>query len=1011
MSRTPNLLSIYQSLSALDESDVLVPVDNYPTDWTIDNGTIAVSALEKKYLTHYTLLIRPTNTTDPVVLRLNDVEITDIFNSHTILFHALVKSLTDRVSVVSSIFRSGGNESTYQGATTITDINVYGVTRSAEFTSPEVEGRSTDSVSMAVRISGHNGNTLHMTYPCLINIYGWSANNFVQNGRAQYIPHFYWDIDQQQDPEYTFYKLFDVLTYAADQSLVKYRDIFQYSLPELPVVADGLEDWANSTLVNPLHVTEENLPWLGQFSGNKITNQLLVNNIDIDLFRYWQLSSRNHGINAGSTDSLTAAASLALSGRAQSIDLSVNNRIIVAHKPIRTGIVISDVQRNVWQFNYDGTLDTDAYTNQGTGFDDDIYAVRAQSDGKIVCGGAFTSVDGSTRDYLARLNIDGSIDDDFDAGALFDGEVNDIQILDDGKIIVAGNFTEYLLKVDSSGDPDTTFNTNISGAIDSEVKCIAISPSNGDIIVGGSFGSPSSFIAKFDEDGNEVAAFTANASTVLNGSVLDVDIQSDGKIIAVGQFSKPTRYIARLNIDGTEDTTFSSTIGKTVEPVYLATTSAISDLSYFTGSIDGVAVAYIPPNSRILVKNQELTATITNVVPGHPSTGTVEFTTLSAHGFSVGNYVLINGIVPGAYNQLYEITNVTETTFQVLESTDDAVTEINGTAVARGEQNGIYTLTSNVFTRATDFNQASEILNEPTIFVTDGTTNGGTFWKLIPRSENFTIDETGTNPLQTTYSIDGQINAVAIDGDDKIVIGGQFSIPSNRLARLMEDGDIDSRFNNNIELYNFGSSSINEINSIVVNDSNEVFVCGEFYPEVKKINTDGTLNTAVSTQILNTIVENRSIAVLTTYMNDPWKIHVMTLARETPDTGAPASITAAVRNTPSSGQVQYTTSAAHGFAAGDIVTVRGLSPSEYNGTFSVVSVTTSSPHRIVVANSAPSGSTTDGTGTASRTSDAVLELLEFSRPMGFSISHSSENLFRFTLNSVALGKISKSSLG
>jgi hypothetical protein len=247
-------------------------------------------------------------------------------------------------------------------------------------------------------------------------------------------------------------------------------------------------------------------------------------------------------------------------------------------------------------------------------------------------------------------------------------------------------------------------------------------------------------------------------------------------------------------------------------------------------------------------------------------------------------------------------------------------------------------------------------------------------------------------PATATYLIDGEINTVAIDGDDKIIIGGAFSAPSNRLARLLEDGEFDSRFNSNIESFYFGSSASNEITSVVVNSENDIFVGGEFYPEIKKINSDGTLNTAVSTQLLKTLVDMRSIAVLPYYQNNPWKIHVMTLARETSDTAAAASITAAARNTPSSGQVTYTTSAAHGFVAGDTVTVRGLSPSEYNGTFSIISVTTSSPHRIVVANSAPSGSTTDGTGTASRASAAVLELLEYCRPMGYSVTHSSENL-------------------
>jgi hypothetical protein len=42
-----------------------------------------------------------------------------------------------------------------------------------------------------------------------------------------------------------------------------------------------------------------------------------------------------------------------------------------------------------------------------------VYAMAEPSDGRIVIGGAFTSVSGHPRNYLARLNADGSLDESF----------------------------------------------------------------------------------------------------------------------------------------------------------------------------------------------------------------------------------------------------------------------------------------------------------------------------------------------------------------------------------------------------------------------------------------------------------------------------------------------------------------------------------------------------------------------------------------------------------------------
>lgn len=1832
MSRTPNLLSIYQSLSSLDENDSLIPTNGYPVYWEGTNCSVALSTEQKKHITHYTLLVNPTDSNSEVVIRLEDIEIVDIYNEHSILFHVLFKSSTDRLQARCSIYRQGDvDEDANQGNVSYSDISEYAVARSGNFTSPETAGRSTDTVSLKLKISGHNGRPIYITYPCLINVYGWSANNFVQNARTQYLPHFYWDIDQQQDPEYPFYKLLDVLTSSADQALVKYRDIFQYSLGELPVSADGLEDWANSSLVNPLHVSEENLPWLSQFSGNKLRNQLTSAPVDIELFKYWQTASRIIGMKSGSSESLIATASLGLCGRVSSIDSSINGRIVAAQRPIRSGITIDNVSRSIWQFDYDGSYDHAVDDNQGSGFNNDINVVRVQPDGKIICGGIFNSVNGTSRIRIARLNLDGTLDTSLDTSLTYSGirnvsaiasgtptagsvryttsqqhgfsvgdsvniaglapsgyngtytitsipstttfavanatttsptdssgtatkvttfGINDIR-LSGTDIITAGSFAgsgiNYVRKHTSTGADVSAFNSNISTNINNIVNCLYVQD-DGKVIIGGTFTTPSPYISRLNADGTVDATFSTNVANVLNGSVHGVGVQSDGKIVAVGEFTKPTRYVCRLTSTGEEDHDFSVNFGNTIEPVDYATTSAVTRLigkranlctnpsfennttgwggagatiartagtitggvgswslvstatittgngayfgyfavipgntitasvsclrlsgtrtysariefnkgatflsaatgttqacatstrltvtgtvpatatvayvtvysntggavgdqhqidallieyaptggeyfdgstlsswagtphgsisklpgiirtnlidnpsfetnttgwntanltlarittdfyvgsasleitsasatdttaragqttnwpvtaglpyagsvwlkntagnnrdhlisfrwvnsgggivsetlgtattlnvggawqrftltdtapatavsadlliypqntnpslsnvtladaciveqsstvgEYFDGSTSTVAswtgtannststlsgranlctnpsfetdttgwssgasttlaritsdsyvggaslqitassavdttarirpspeysvtagltysasayvkatagnnrniqialsfhdsvgatlllaggtitpftvggawtrlevtataptntvgvrifiyhqltnpsltnvalvdailleqsatvgdyfdgstspymwsdyanasisvtapndddtnrsnicpnpsfetnatswtsaqtggvtrstsfynsavgglasglvtmssttdsnvfslaagtvafplrgdytvsaYIYIPTGStlagrtveisfeggtltntggtsvpatlvanswvrcsyygrnfstgagtspaivfrlsgtlstasgqtiyidncliertslvntyidgsssgyswsgttnnstsifkidgsaltdgdRVLVKNQELTNTITNVEPGQPLAGKVQFTTGSAHGFSTGDYVTIANIVPGQYNQRYVITAVpTTTTFIVDQLSSTTPTVISGSVTGRSEQNGVYDWKAyqSRYVRSSDIDSDSEILDLPKIYVLGGTSNAGSFWELNPDNTNFTLGEIGITPSASSYSIDEAINAVAIDGDDKIIIGGAFTTPSNRLARLLDDGNLDTRFNNNIQNFYFGTASSNEVTSLFTDNSNDVYVGGEFYPEVKKINSDGTLNTPVSTQIIKTITDLRSVAILPIYKDDPWRMHIMTLARETADTDAAASITAAARNTPSSGSVRYTTSSAHNFIAGDTVTVRNLSPSTYNGTFTITAKTATT---FDVSNASPAGSTTDANGTASRTSNYVSELIELCKPMGYSISHSSENVFEFTLNSVALGKLSKASLG
>src|SRR5437667_7261064 len=67
-------------------------------------------------------------------------------------------------------------------------------------------------------------------------------------------------------------------------------------------------------------------------------------------------------------------------------------------------------------------------------------AIAVQADGKILVGGGFGSIGGQTRNDIARLNADGSLDSAF-INANTNDLINAVAVQPDGKILVAGAFT------------------------------------------------------------------------------------------------------------------------------------------------------------------------------------------------------------------------------------------------------------------------------------------------------------------------------------------------------------------------------------------------------------------------------------------------------------------------------------------------------------------------------------------------------------------------------------------
>ena len=130
------------------------------------------------------------------------------------------------------------------------------------------------------------------------------------------------------------------------------------------------------------------------------------------------------------------------------------------------------------RINTNGTRDTSF--NIGTGFGAAVNRVAAQSDGKILAGGAFTTYSGSTKNYIVRLNTNGTADtgSSWNQGTGFNNQINSIAVQDDGKIIVGGVFTTYsgssvpnIVRLNTDGTRDTTFLVTGSG-FNSNVRTI-----------------------------------------------------------------------------------------------------------------------------------------------------------------------------------------------------------------------------------------------------------------------------------------------------------------------------------------------------------------------------------------------------------------------------------------------------------------------------------------------------------------------------------------------------------
>jgi uncharacterized delta-60 repeat protein len=278
-------------------------------------------------------------------------------------------------------------------------------------------------------------------------------------------------------------------------------------------------------------------------------------------------------------------------GLLNAIAIQTDGKILVS-----TNTFGGPIDPKLKRLNTDGSIDNSFTISVAN---DNILDIAIQSDGKILVSGTFTSYLGDFGHVrIARLNSDGSVDNTFNAGAIpFNGTfgVNRVAVQADGKIVVSGDFTSIngtgrnrIARLNASGSVDTSFNPGfgIEGGTNKIVQSIKFQP-DGKIIIGGDFtnynGTLRRGIARINTDGSLDATFNAGFSASAF-QIASLVIQSNGKIIA----GSDNAFIVRLNPNGINDSSFVVTVNAPVTGVALQATGRIFVSGSFS-TVNGTA--------------------------------------------------------------------------------------------------------------------------------------------------------------------------------------------------------------------------------------------------------------------------------------------------------------------------------------------------------------------------------------------------------------------------------------
>ena len=201
--------------------------------------------------------------------------------------------------------------------------------------------------------------------------------------------------------------------------------------------------------------------------------------------------------------------------------------------------------------------------------DDNVLALVAQPDGKVIIGGEFNEVGGFLHPHLTRLNPDGSVDASF-VGVV--GPVRSLLLQPDGKIVFVSKLPQADFKPSLAHvgrlNPDGSVDASFASPPDAPLPRFVLRQADGKLLVAGSAanGSGGASIIRLNPDGQVDSSYAPALDPDTTPTALC--LQGDGKaVVAVayyGAISTTSPSLVRFNVDGSRDPGFSATTGGTV---------------------------------------------------------------------------------------------------------------------------------------------------------------------------------------------------------------------------------------------------------------------------------------------------------------------------------------------------------------------------------------------------------------------------------------------------------------
>ena len=503
-----------------------------------------------------------------------------------------------------------------------------------------------------------------------------------------------------------------------------------------------------------------------------------------------------------------------------------------------------------------------------------VTGIAPLPNGKEMVIGDFTSINGVGCKRIARLNPDGSVDTSFQMTTEFMVDrIDAIAVQSDGKIIIGGYLTyygvtesqTYLFRLNTDGSWDKTFtaggyiySSQTTYGVNNLVKVINVD-SNDKILIGGDFTQPKSHIARLNSDGSADGTF--DPGTGADGIVTHISRQSNGIIIG-GGFSNVNgtakAMIARLGINGALDTSAFGT-------------------GLYGGSLQALAVQ---ADDKILIGGTFFMlngATVPKLIR------TTAAGALDGTFTQVVQYINGNGetITTNVANYFHAITSLLALPDKIIVGGWNPIMYFGGTPTDHNAQIYVIQGTDGAFVGYTQFK------GKPTdVWAlakrSDGVAiAGGSFTQLDDGTDAYypglclltglyyrpdTVFRPIFNPI---VGGQGDVGALAIQADGKIIAGGSFSlvdgVGKNGVARINANGTLDATLSTPATLGGAVTGVLVRGDGKLVMGGSFYNIAGQDYKDVALLSSTGVMEAGAyvgGVSALSWYPENKVLAVM-----------------------------------------------------------------------------------------------------------------------------------------------------